>query len=183
MPVQRTDDVEAVLQNQVVDRRDGTGGGVLHGQHAECRPALIDRLKDVLKGFQAAKVGFRKELLRRLVAVGALDALIGDGDAVGRGHFARMGDFLAERLTAADDVVLQRTRQLHDIGEQQPCRRAVFAALLENTVEDLVLALLVENGDPVFLFIAADLLGAVHPALKEVDQLVVNFVDFDANLA
>ena len=51
-----------------------------------------------------------------------------------------------------------------------------------NLGEDLVFALLVENGNAAFFFVVADLLGAVHPALEQVDKLIVYSVDFNADL-
>ena len=94
-----------------------------------------------------------------------------------------MGDGVAQRLSAAYDVVLERARQLHQVRKQQPRRCAVFAALLLNLGEDLVFALLVENGNAAFFFVVADLLGAVHPALEQGYQLVVYRVDIGADLA
>ena len=181
--VKRADNVETVLEDQVINRRNRACGGVFDRQNTKGRLAPVHRVKDLLKGFDALQRGVGKELTRRVVAVGALDALIGDRDAADGGHLARMGDGVAQRLSAAYDVVLERARQLHQVRKQQPRRCAVFAALLLNLGEDLVFALLVENGNAAFFFVVADLLGAVHPALEQGYQLVVYRVDIGADLA
>ena len=91
-------------------------------------------------------------------------------------------DFAAERLAAVNEVVLQRARKLHYILVQKPRVGSVLAAHLLDAVEDLFLALTVEDGNAVCLLVKPDLLGAVHAPLEELDQLLVNRVNVDADL-
>ena len=175
--VQRADDIEAVLEYQVIDRRDGACRGVLDGQHAVAHLAAVHRGEHVVEPLVVAQLRVRKENLRRFVTVRALDALIADEDVLPLEGVGRVRELFAQLLSRADDFVLQSARQLHDVLIHQPRVDAVLAALLLNAVEDLLLAVEVEHGHAVFLFILADCLRAVHPAAEQRDKLLVNAVD------
>ena len=86
LEAQRAHDMEVELCEQVVDGVYRAGGGVLDGQHAKLAEAIAHGAHDALEGLEERDIGHVEELARGDLAVGALNALAGDGCRLGEGR-------------------------------------------------------------------------------------------------
>ena len=86
LEAQRAHDMEVELCEQVVDGVNRAGGGVLDGQHAKLAEAVAHGAHDALEGLEERDVGHVKELARGDLAVGAFDALAGNGGRLREGR-------------------------------------------------------------------------------------------------
>ena len=87
--------MEVELREQVVDGVDGTCGGVFDGQYAKLAEAVAHGAHNALEGLEERDIGHVEELARGDLAVGAFDALAGDGGRLGerrvKGHGRSVG--------------------------------------------------------------------------------------------
>ncbi len=86
LETQRAHDMEIELGEQVVDGVNRAGGGVLDGQHAKLAEAVAHGAHDALEGLEERDVGHVKELACGDLAVGAFDALAGNGGRLREGR-------------------------------------------------------------------------------------------------
>ena len=83
--------MEIELGEQVVDGVDRAGSGVFDGQHAKLAKAVAYGAHNALEGIKEGDIGHVEELARGDLAVGALDALAGDGGRLGEGRVKGCG--------------------------------------------------------------------------------------------
>jgi hypothetical protein len=83
------DDVEIVLAHEVVDRVDSAVRAVFNGQNAVLAKSLGHSVENALKALEIQDIGCRKQLVARLLGIGAFHALTGD-DARAREKLGRI---------------------------------------------------------------------------------------------
>ena len=126
------DDVEARLDQQVVDARDGAGRRVLDRQQCPVRVAALERLDGASEGAlpEVAHVRDGREVVPRgRVAVAALHALVRHAD--GRVAAGLPDGLVADRV--AQDLAVQLAREVaveaRVLGERVDARQQVLLAV------------------------------------------------------
>ena len=123
LEAQRARDMKVELGEQVVDSIDRAGGGVFDGQHAKLAKAVTYGAHNALEGIKEGNIGHVEELACGDLAVGALNALAGDGGRLGEGCVKGCGrgaGFLRHRgaLELIDVALLLGLAHAHEEAEQ-----------------------------------------------------------------
>ena len=142
LEAQRTHDIEVELGEQVVDGVDRAGGGVLDGQHAKLAEAVAHSAHNAFEGLEKRDVGHGEELARGDLAVGAFDALAGDGGRLGEGCVegnCRGVSLLRDRdaLELVDVALLLGLAHAHEETEQGDGLRLVALGRAAGEVVEL----------------------------------------------
>ena len=122
--------MEVELGEQVVDGVDRAGGGVLDGQHAKLAEAVAHSAHNALEGLKEGDIGHVEELARGDLAVGAFDALAGDGGRLGEGRVGGCGRGVGllrdgDALELVDVALLLGLAHAHEETEQGDSLRLV----------------------------------------------------------
>ena len=175
-----------MLDHQVVHLIHGTGGGVFDGQNAVLAQSLIDGAEHGLEGLEVHNKGVFEDFFTGNLGVSALHALTGDHGRLGE-ELGRMLDGLGDAFVKGAELPvalgLVTAAQLEQHGVQNPGVIGHFGAgLFRHVLELYPLPGGLKNRQIVGLFVVRNLGGDVHPLTEQANQLVVNFVDFTANL-
>ena len=188
LEAKRAHDVEVELGEQVVDGVDRAGGGVLDGQHAKLAEAVAHSAHNALEGLEKRDVGHVEELARGDLAVGALNALAGDGGRLGEGCVKGCGrgaGFLRHRGAPelVDVALLLGLAHAHEEAEQCDGLGLVALGCAAGEVVELgALAGGVEDGLTHLDLGFGDFGGNVHALDKAVEQRGVDAIDGLANI-
>ena len=175
-----------MLDHQVVHLVHGTGGGVFNGQNAVLAQSLIDGAEHGLEGLEVHNEGIFENLFAGNLGISALHALTGDHGRLGeelRRILNRLGNALIKGAEFPVALGLIASAQLEQHGVQNPGVIGHFGAgLFRHVLELHPLPGGLKNRQIVGLFVVRNLGGDVHPLTEQANQLIVNFVDFTANL-
>ena len=183
LEAQRAHNVEVELREQIVDRVDRTRGGVFDGQYAKFAEAVAHRAHDTFEGLEERDIGHVEELARGDLAVGALNALAGDGGRLGEGRVKGCGRGMGllrhrDALELVDIALLLGLAHAHEEAEQRDGLRLVaLGRAAGKVVEFGALAGGVKDGLAHLDLGFSDLGGNVHAFDKAIEQRGVDVID------
>ena len=115
--------MEVELGEQVVDSVDRASGGVLDGQHAKFAEAVAHGAHNPLEGLEERNIGHVEEFARGYLAIGAFDALAGNGGRLREGRVKGCGCGMGllrhrDALELVDVALLLGLAHAHEETEQ-----------------------------------------------------------------
>ena len=176
--VHRSHNVEPVGENEIVDARDRTGGGVFHRQHPEVRLSLAHVLKDLLPGGFEFRLDVPEKAEGRLVGKSPRHPLAHDSGALRPQRACGSGFQLPDRPAALQQAVLLCPADGHNGAVQRGCGVSVLSSSFPDLVQDGLFPLRAEHGHARLPFQLGHPLRAVHAAQKQGEQFPVDLVDF-----
>ena len=172
-----------VLQ-QFIDRTDRAVGAVFNGQHAEFAKAGLHRGDHGLEGLDIDDVAPGQQTVAGHLGVGALYALAGHKACLGEHRAAGLQRGLDLSLHpggGTDELGLSGAGQLEEGGKEMVSVAFLLSGLFRHPGQDCPLPFLVEDGQMMLVFIGGHFLRQGHALQEQLQELVVNGVNFFSN--
>ena len=180
------DDGEVMVLQQLINRADRAVGAVFNGQNAELAKTGLHGGDHRVKGLHIHDIAPGQDAVAGHLAVGALHALAGHQPRLGEDGAAGLqgGLHLGGHLGGgADQLCLAGAGKLKEGGiEVVGVALPGLAGLFRDLGQHGALPLLIQNRLLVGVFIGRHLIGQGHALQEELEKLVINGVDFYADI-
>ena len=175
------DDVEMIFHHQVIDRIDGTGGGVLDGKNAVIAFPFLDGLEYAPEVLLIRDLGHREESVTGLLGVSPLHALtrhLGAARKYLRGIAEGIPDPVHGFRFLVKELVLMVLAHFHDRGEQNlVIIGQILVGIPEELLDFLPLPDRVEDTHPMLQLVFCNAFRHPHSLLQLLQQGPVDPVD------